>query len=475
MNKMFTLGTQVEVFTDHQPLQPMYSASARPKQLRVDRHRTKLLPFDFTVVHEPGVTSPCDYGSRHPSLHNLTNKEIEEWGVETGTEVYVNRVIEDTLPQAISISDLRDATSRDNVLMQLISCIGQSECDNTKELKPFKQIFPELWTCNGILMRNDKIIIPSSLYARAIESAYEGHQYTKTLQLLRQTCWFPGMNKLVGDYVSSCLACNAASHHNPPVPLEPNFLPDRPWQKLHADFKGPIAGSYYAHIFIDQYSKYPEVDIVKSTSFKKLKPAMDRVFATHGIPETLSTDNGPPYSGDEFKAYAKRLGFELTPVTPDDPQSNGFAENFVKSICKLIHTAAAENKDPKEELYTFLLQYRATPHSTTELSPAEMLFGRKINTKLPQVYSGKKGKKQNSKSKPESFMIIRKSNRSMHSIRGTMLNSNQSCRGIRYFLNSEKVRHNLHTILNHSLLPKWREIDLPSRTDEQHVLGTRTR
>ena len=244
-------------------------------------------------------------------------------------------------------------------------------------------------------MRNDKIIIPSSLYARAIESAHEGHQYTtKTLQLLRQTCWFPGMNKLVGDYVSSCLACNAASHHNPPVPLEPNFLPDRPWQKLHADFKGPIAGSYYAHIFIDQYSKYPEVDIVKSTSFKKLKPAMDRVFATHGIPETLSTDNGPPYSGDEFKAYAKRLGFELTPVTPDDPQSNGFAENFVKSICKLIHTAAAENKDPKEELYTFLLQYRATPHSTTELSPAEMLFGRKINTKLPHVHSGEETKQQ---------------------------------------------------------------------------------
>ena len=189
MNKMYTLGTKVEVVTDHTPLLPIYSTSARPRQLRVDRHRTKLLPFDFRVVHEPGITSPCDYGSRHPSAHNPTNKEIEEWGVETGTEVYVNRVIEDTLPQAISMSDLREATSQDETLTKVIACIGQSKCNNEKDLAPYKQIFSELWTCDGVIMRNDKIVVPSALHARAIESAHEGHQYTtKTLQLLRQTC-----------------------------------------------------------------------------------------------------------------------------------------------------------------------------------------------------------------------------------------------------------------------------------------------
>ena len=140
---------------------------------------------------------------------------------------------------------------------------------------------------------------------------------------------------------------------------------------------------------IDQFSKYPEVDIVTSTSFKKLRPVLDRIFATHGIPENMTTDNGPPYFSHDLKEYAKHMGFNLTPVTPEDPQSNGFAENFVKSICKVIHTAVAEHKDPKEELSNFLLQYRATPHSTTERSPAELLFGRKIKTKLPQLPSKK--------------------------------------------------------------------------------------
>ena len=33
----------------------------------------------------------------------------------------------------------------------------------------------------------------------------------------------------------------------------------------------------------------------------------------------------------------------------------------------------------------FLMMYRSTPHSITGVSPAELLFGRKIRTKLPQL------------------------------------------------------------------------------------------
>ena len=50
-------------------------------------------------------------------------------------------------------------------------------------------------------------------------------------------------------------------------------------------------------------------------------------------------------------------------------------------------TRRYQKKNPKEELYTFLHQYRATPHSTTEKSPAEMLFGRRIKTKLPWIHT----------------------------------------------------------------------------------------
>ena len=135
------------------------------------------------------------------------------------------------------------------------------------------------------------------------------------------------MRKQVLSYVENCLPCNAARAHTPPVPLEPNLLYDKPWQRLHADFKGPIEGKYYLHVITDQYSKYPEVDLVTSTRFKKLKPVLDRAFATHGYPETVTTDNGPPYPSYEKEKYAKVKGFRLTPVTSDNPQCNGFVAN----------------------------------------------------------------------------------------------------------------------------------------------------
>ena len=390
MNKMYTLGTYVQVVTDHQPLIPIYNSPNKPKQLRVDRHRTKLLPFQYDVVYEPGKETPCDYGSRHPpECAKFNEQQIKEWCIETGTDIYVNRVLEEILPQAITLDILRRASSKDKMVQLLISYIKtQNKSDCKKHLKPYYGIFDELTEVNGVNLRGSQIVIPESLQTDIIGLAHEGHQYAeKTLQLLRQTCWFPGMKKQVLSYVESCLPCNAAQAYTPPVPLEPNLLPHRPWQRLHADFKGPIEGRYYLHVIIDQYFKYPEVDLVTSTSFKKLKPVLDRVFATHRFPEAVTTGNDPRYSSYEMEKYAKAKGFRLTPVTPDDPQCNGFLESFVKVMCKLLHTAVSENEDPKTELYNYLLHYRATPHRTTGRSPAELLFNRKLQTKLPQIFT----------------------------------------------------------------------------------------
>ena len=85
-------------------------------------------------------------------------------------------------------------------------------------------------------------------------------------------------------------------------------------------------------------------------------------------------------------SYAEEMGIFHNPVAPKDPQCNGLAENFVKGLCKMVHTSVIEGRDPKMDLYTYLLQYRATPHGSTGVSPAEMLFNRKLRTKLPQIH-----------------------------------------------------------------------------------------
>ena len=227
MNKMFTLGTFIEVVTDHAPLVPIYNNQRKPKQLRIDRHRTKLLPFQYKVIHEPGKDTPSDYGSRHPPPSNLfSDDQISNWAIEDKDDVYVNRVIEEKVPQAVTIENLQEAIAPDRKLQNLKEdLITEKYCRD----KDYRYIFNVLTYIHGVIMRGDKLVIPERLQADVIGLAHEGNMgVDKTKNLLRETCWFPRMSKLVDKYVESCNACAAAVPNTPPVPLKPNMLPEHP-------------------------------------------------------------------------------------------------------------------------------------------------------------------------------------------------------------------------------------------------------
>ena len=277
---------------------------------------------------------------------------------------------------------------KDQILLDLKEDIVINKyCRNSAP--QYKRVFDELTVINDIIMRDNKIVISPSLYADVIGLAHEGHPGChKTLNLLRVTYWFPGMSQMVRNYVETCRPCHAAIPNTRLQPFKPNLLPDQPWQYVHADSRFQSVPRYYLHIVIDQYSEYPEVDIIKSTSFEKLKPRLDRLMISHGIAEKLSTDNGSPYFSTEMKEYTKQLRIIVDPVIPD-PQSNIFAENFVKILCKFIHSTIAEGKNPKTELHNFLLIYHSTPHTTTGKCLAEMLYGHTLKIKLPQIFRKK--------------------------------------------------------------------------------------
>ena len=105
----------------------------------------------------------------------------------------------------------------------------------------------------------------------------------------------------------------------------------------------------------------------------------------HRIPRMVRSDNGPPFSSHEFQSYMAEIGAKHQRITPLWPQANSEAENFMKLLTKTICAARTENKDWRKELFTFLLNYRATPHTTTGYPPSDLLFNRLIRTKLPQV------------------------------------------------------------------------------------------
>ena len=151
------------------------------------------------------------------------------------------------------------------------------------------------------------------------------------------------------------------------------------------DFCGPFPNGDYLLLLIDDFSRYPEVEILRSTSAKAVIPHLDSIFARQGIPNVVRTDNVPPFNSEDFQTFTTHLGFTHRRITPVWPRANGEAERLTRTLEKAIRTPVIEGKNWRQELFTFLRQYRATPHSTTGKSPSELLNGRKLKSTLLQI------------------------------------------------------------------------------------------
>ena len=374
---IYLYGAPFTLHTDHKPLELIYANPCSNPPARIQRWMLRLQQYNFTVVYKAGISNPADFLSRHPIQTKHFRPNV--------AEDYVNFVTEAAILPAFTLEEIKCATEEDKVLRGLRAAI-QTGCWNCDIVNSFKNIRDEISVDHRhkILLRGTRIILPSSLQRRAIKIAHEGHQgIAKTKALLREYVWFPHLEKMVKEEIDSCIPCQAAGNPEPPAPLQTSQMPAGPWKEVKMDFLGPFHSGEYLLAVIDCYSRYPEVEIVSSTAAPAVLPKLDVIFARHGIPDKVTSDNGPPFQGKEFERYMSLLGINHVPSTPLWPQGNAHVEAFNKPLGKAIQTAHAEHRKWKQELQRFLLNYRTTPHTTTKVPPAQLLFNRVVKGKLP--------------------------------------------------------------------------------------------
>ena len=62
-------------------------------------------------------------------------------------------------------------------------------------------------------------------------------------------------------------------------------------------------------LVLDDYSRFPECELVHSTSAKAVIIKLDKIFSSYGKPKVVRTDNGPPFNDSEFAQFASSFGF----------------------------------------------------------------------------------------------------------------------------------------------------------------------
>ena len=162
-------------------------------------------------------------------------------------------------------------------------------------------------------------------------------------------------------------------------PLITTGLPENPWELLGIDlFK--FANKWYM-VIEDYYSRFIEVIMLSSLTSIAIIQRLKNIFARHGVPLEVRTDDRAQFTSSEFKQFAQQFGFKVAVSSPYFAQSNGGAERAVQTAKRILSMNVDTNLG--------LLAYRTSPLESG-LSPAELLYGRKIRSTLPSAQDFKK-------------------------------------------------------------------------------------
>ena len=186
-----------------------------------------------------------------------------------------------------------------------------------------------------LVFKGPRIIIPAVLRREMMSMVHALHIGIEgCIRRARDSLYWPRMNADLKEYIGKrdiCLAHWAVPGRESLVQQE---IPERPWAKIGVDLcelKKRIL-----LVVCDYYSNFIEVEKIHAATTQGVSRVLKNLFSRYGIPDVVILDNGPQFSSSEFADCAREWCFTHTTTSPYYPQSNGKAENAVKTIKKLF-------------------------------------------------------------------------------------------------------------------------------------------
>ncbi|UYV84472.1 hypothetical protein LAZ67_X002313 [Cordylochernes scorpioides] len=373
-------GLKFTLRTDQSSLTTLLTTKGNDRAgLRIARWSARLMNFDYNIEYKKGRDNVLpDYLFRSSlSSHEDYDGEVE----------LIASINQDML--AISEEEfLRECLLCPEIIALKEQLMKPWSNNESSQLNKYFRLIKDLSVQEDlILIEKGKFLVPVSLRDKLLSFAHKAHQgMVRTKQRLRESYWWPGMDKDVEDFVTNCWVCKNHDQRlkSIRVPITPVESPANPWTKLGLDIVGPFIdieiGFRFAITLIDYTSKWPEVFCTNKTTSKVIINFLEDVLSREGFPREIVTDNGTPFISEEFEDFLGSNGIKHIRTANYHPACNGEVENFNKTLKSTVLTTHLQHTEVKRTIQMFLREYRSTPHTVTKQTPSAVHNGRTLRT-----------------------------------------------------------------------------------------------
>ena len=232
-------------------------------------------------------------------------------------------------------------------------------------------------------------VVPGTMRAEALRLIHDaplsGHMgRDRTWQRARDNFWWPNMRRDVDMYVSGCEMCGKNKIPKKPgrAPLQHTDIPDRPLAQLQVDFVGPFPQTdshpfRYVLQVQDVFSRYlmllPARDSTAETAARLVH---DRWICTFDVPLVITSDRGPHFAAETFRAMCRRIGVRHRMGAPLHAQSQGQVERQNQLVANLRCVCSNDVRVWPDNIYQLQFSHNTSVNAATGYSPFELLFAR---------------------------------------------------------------------------------------------------
>ena len=388
-------GRFFTIVTDHKPLIQVFGDKpiSSMASARIIRWQMLLGAYQYDICYKPG--------KEHCNADGLSRLPITD---TPATEVSHINLLADIDSSPITASEIRASIKKDLVLSKVRGYLREGWPDKKAldaSFQPFYTKREELSIEDDMVLYGERVVIPNDneLKQCLLAELHSCHPGIVKMKLLaRSYIWWPNIDDALENQVKVCTECQENQRSPSKIPIHPWEFPENPWERVHLDYAQ--IDDKEVLIAVDAFSKWIEAIPMSSTTAQATIKVVRQLFARHGIPETIVTDNGPQFVSQEFFDFLTKNGVNFVQTPPKHPASNGLAERAVQTVKRGVLKTAGSLE---ERLEKFLLMYRVTPQCTTGKMPCELLMRRRLRTRLDLVKPSLRKKVKHSQSNMKSY------------------------------------------------------------------------